>query len=150
MQNEQKREEAASRSHVKQYYGADIEAVEDFKTSVCSNDEKLPPLVVQAMRSVHHEINSKSVRTKKNRLSLNRPCVPISRYYGCGPVFPEAVEGCRVVDLGSGAGRDCFLLSKLVGPSGYVTGVDMTPKMVCVHVPCMSVIVHFHTHTHTS
>ena len=65
MQNEQKREEAASRSHVKQYYGADIEAVEDFKTSVCSNDEKLPPLVVQAMRSVHHEINSKSVRTKK-------------------------------------------------------------------------------------
>ena len=54
-----------------------------------------------------------------------------------------------MVDLGSGAGRDCFLLSKLVGPSGYVTGVDMTPKMVCVHVPCMSVIVHFHTHTHT-
>ena len=53
-----------------------------------------------------------------------------------------------MVDLGSGAGRDCFLLSKLVGPSGYVTGVDMTPKMVCVHVPCMSVIVHFHTHTH--
>ena len=35
-----------------------------------------------------------------------------------------------MVDLGSGAGRDCFLLSKLVGPTGYVTGVDMTPEQV--------------------
>ena len=52
------------------------------------------------------------------------------RYYGCGPVFPEAVEGCHVLDLGSGAGRDCFILSKLVGEKGYVTGVDMTQEQV--------------------
>ena len=45
-------------------------------------------------------------------------------------MFPEAVEGCRVVDLGSGAGRDCFLLSKLVGSTGFVTGVDITPELV--------------------
>ena len=54
------------------------------------------------------------------------------RYYGCGPVFPEAVEGCHVLDLGSGAGRDCFILSKLVGEKGYVTGVDMTQEQVCL------------------
>ena len=59
-------------------------------------------------------------------------CEPVSRYYGCGLVFPEAVEGCRVLDLGSGSGRDCFVLSKLVGPEGFVTGVDMTQEQVCV------------------
>ena len=45
-------------------------------------------------------------------------------------MFPECVGGCRVVDLGSGSGRDCYILSKLVGPSGFVTGVDMTREQV--------------------
>ena len=35
-----------------------------------------------------------------------------------------------VVDLGSGAGIDCFLAAKRVGPGGRVIGVDMTPEMV--------------------
>lgn len=35
-----------------------------------------------------------------------------------------------MLDLGSGAGLDCFVLSKLVGPDGHVTGVDMTPEQV--------------------
>jgi arsenite methyltransferase len=35
-----------------------------------------------------------------------------------------------VVDLGSGAGFDCFLAARRVGPSGRVIGVDMTPEMV--------------------
>ena len=58
----------------------------------------------------------------------------VCRYYGCGLVFPEAVEGCRVLDLGSGSGRDCFVLSKLVGPEGFVTGVDMTQEQVSMCV----------------
>ena len=65
----------------------------------------------------------------------------VCRYYGCGLVFPEAVEGCRVLDLGSGSGRDCFVLSKLVGPEGFVTGVDMTQEQVCVCV-CVCARVH--------
>ena len=40
-----------------------------------------------------------------------------------------------MVDLGSGAGRDCFLLSKLVGSTGFVTGVDMTPEQVRDNTP---------------
>ena len=52
------------------------------------------------------------------------------RYFGCGPVIPEALEGCQVLDLGSGSGRDCFAVSKLIGPSGYVIGVDMTEEQV--------------------
>ena len=35
-----------------------------------------------------------------------------------------------VVDLGSGAGFDCFLAARAVGPTGRVIGVDMTPEMV--------------------
>lgn len=42
----------------------------------------------------------------------------------------EVREGMVVVDLGSGLGRDAFLASKLVGPTGKVIGVDATPEMV--------------------
>jgi len=39
-------------------------------------------------------------------------------------------EGEVVLDLGSGAGFDCFLASKRVGAGGRVIGVDMTPDML--------------------
>ena len=51
---------------------------------------------------------------------------------GCGnPVaFGVIKEGDVVLDLGSGAGVDCFLASNIVGERGLVIGVDMTPEMV--------------------
>lgn len=51
---------------------------------------------------------------------------------GCGnPVALAGLkEGETVLDLGAGAGLDCFLASTKVGPSGRVIGVDMTPEMV--------------------
>ncbi len=51
---------------------------------------------------------------------------------GCGnPTAIAALqEGQTVLDLGSGAGIDCFLASRQVGPSGCVIGVDMTPEML--------------------
>jgi ubiquinone/menaquinone biosynthesis C-methylase UbiE len=51
---------------------------------------------------------------------------------GCGnPVALAALkEGETFLDLGSGAGIDCFLAAKRVGPSGHVIGVDMTPEML--------------------
>ena len=51
---------------------------------------------------------------------------------GCGnPVALASLRpGETVVDLGSGAGLDCFLSSKEVGETGQVIGVDMTPDMV--------------------
>ena len=51
---------------------------------------------------------------------------------GCGnPVsLGEFKEGFTVLDLGSGAGLDCFLAAKKVGLSGMVIGVDMTPEMI--------------------
>lgn len=51
---------------------------------------------------------------------------------GCGN--PTAVASLRpgqvVLDLGSGAGIDCFLAARQVGEAGRVIGVDMTPEMV--------------------
>lgn len=51
---------------------------------------------------------------------------------GCGnPVALASLrEGDTVLDLGSGAGFDCFLAANKVGDSGRVIGVDMTPEMI--------------------
>ncbi|PSR33285.1 MAG: arsenite S-adenosylmethyltransferase [Sulfobacillus benefaciens] len=51
---------------------------------------------------------------------------------GCGnPQVIAAIQpGETVIDLGSGAGFDCFLASRQVGNSGRVIGVDMTPEMI--------------------
>lgn len=51
---------------------------------------------------------------------------------GCGdPVgFAALKPGETVLDLGSGAGLDCFMAARAVGEAGMVIGVDMTPEMV--------------------
>lgn len=51
---------------------------------------------------------------------------------GCGnPVtFGDLKEGSTILDLGSGAGLDCLLAAKKVGPTGKVIGVDMTIDMI--------------------
>lgn len=51
---------------------------------------------------------------------------------GCGnpTAFSSIKEGDTVLDLGSGAGFDCFLASKKVGKTGKVIGLDMTEEMI--------------------
>jgi arsenite methyltransferase len=51
---------------------------------------------------------------------------------GCGnpTALASLKEGDTVLDLGSGAGFDCFLAAKEVGETGRVIGVDMTPAML--------------------
>ena len=56
----------------------------------------------------------------------------LSKYYGCGMTIPNELLGLNVLDLGSGSGRDCFIASKMVGPDGYVIGVDMTDEQLAV------------------
>jgi SAM-dependent methyltransferase len=53
-----------------------------------------------------------------------------AKYYGCGIVVPAALQGMRVLDLGSGSGRDVYLIAQLVGPEGEVVGVDMTDEQL--------------------
>jgi arsenite methyltransferase len=60
--------------------------------------------------------------------------VPEGANLGLGCGNPTAVaslkEGEVVLDLGSGAGFDCFLAANIVGRTGKVIGVDMTPEMI--------------------
>lgn len=51
---------------------------------------------------------------------------------GCGlpTEFAQIKAGDVVVDLGSGAGNDCFVARNLAGPTGKVIGVDFTPAMI--------------------
>lgn len=97
---------------VKQYYGEILEKSTDLKTSACCTLDAPPVHVRDAMTLIHEEVQAK--------------------YYGCGLVLPEALEGCRVLDLGCGSGRDCYLLAQLVGAKGRVVGVDMTEEQLAV------------------
>ena len=60
--------------------------------------------------------------------------VPEGSNLGLGCGNPLAIASLRpgqtALDLGSGAGFDCFLAAKAVGPSGKIIGVDMTPEMI--------------------
>src|SRR5574343_372072 len=51
---------------------------------------------------------------------------------GCGlpTQFAKIVKGNTVVDLGSGAGNDCFVAREEVGVEGKVIGIDFTPAMI--------------------
>ncbi|XP_061844283.1 arsenite methyltransferase-like isoform X2 [Nerophis lumbriciformis] len=92
---------------VKDYYGKTLKNTSDLKSNACVAPARpLPKFILQALKKVHPDVTD--------------------RYYGCGLVVPECLEGCRILDLGSGSGRDCYMLSQLVGETGHVTGIDMT------------------------
>lgn len=97
---------------VKDYYGKVLRGSDDLKTKACCTPDNMPERIKSLLRNVHDEV--------------------LARYYGCGLVVPEMLEGCRVLDLGCGSGRDVYALSQLVGPEGEVIGVDMTPEQLDV------------------
>lgn len=62
------------------------------------------------------------------------PSEVMERFYGCGsPVSIAGInEGETILDLGSGAGIDCFIAAKKTGPTGNIFGIDMTDEMLRV------------------
>jgi SAM-dependent methyltransferase len=60
------------------------------------------------------------------------PPIARVRSYGCGSPVADAglAPGATVVDLGCGAGMECFLAAAKVGPAGRVIGVDMLTAML--------------------
>jgi arsenite methyltransferase len=98
------------RKDVQDYYGKVLKTKEDLKTSACCSSEGLPSHIRSIMSQLDDEI--------------------LSKFYGCGSPIPDALEGCTVLDLGCGTGRDVFVISKLVGEQGRVIGVDMTDEQL--------------------
>lgn len=95
---------------VRDYYGKTLKSGADLKTDACCSPSSLPRPVREALAKVHEEVTS--------------------RYYGCGLTIPSELKGLSVLDLGSGSGRDCYILSQLVGRNGNVTGIDMTEEQL--------------------
>lgn len=96
---------------VKDYYGKQLQGSGDLQTDACC-DVQPPEWLKPVLSKLHPET--------------------LSRYYGCGLVAPDELAGRRILDLGSGSGRDVYALSALVGEQGFVVGVDMTAEQLAV------------------
>jgi SAM-dependent methyltransferase len=102
-----------TRDKVKDYYGKELSSSEDLKTDACCTAGAPPQYIQDCIKKIHPEV--------------------VSRYYGCGLCLPQyPLEGATVLDLGSGSGRDVYIASQLVGPTGKVVGVDMTDEQLAV------------------
>jgi len=97
---------------VKEYYGEVVQKTSDLKTDACCTAESLPAHIKRVLPLIEDEIKSK--------------------YYGCGSPIPLRTEGLKILDPGCGTGRDCYVMSKLVGPKGFVHGIDMTENQIAV------------------
>ncbi|MBS0526129.1 MAG: arsenite methyltransferase [Proteobacteria bacterium] len=81
--------------------------------------------------------SSKTLDDKSQQMGYSKEelaAVPDGANLGLGCGNPQAIADMKpgevVIDLGSGAGIDCFLAAKQVGPQGHVIGVDMTHEML--------------------
>jgi len=95
---------------VSDYYGKILQTKKDLKTSACCTLDKIPAYVKEPLKLIEEEIQTK--------------------FYGCGAPIPLVLDGIKVLDLGCGTGRDCFVLSYFVGEEGEVIGVDMTDEQL--------------------
>jgi len=79
-------------------------------------------------------VDPKEISKKLGYSAEDVEAVPKDANLGLGCGNPQAIAALKlgetVLDLGSGAGFDCFLASPQVGADGRVIGVDMTPEMV--------------------
>jgi SAM-dependent methyltransferase len=97
---------------LQEYYGHTLEGSADLKTNACCATGAPPRWLEQPLSNIHPEV--------------------MERFYGCGYPVPLALGGATVADLGCGTGRDVYLVSQLVGPGGFVHGVDMTDEQLAV------------------
>ena len=107
------------RDALRDYYGTILQKTEDLKTSACCcTDEMFTPSVKAALAEINDEV--------------------LSRFYGCGSPLPPLLEGCTVLDLGCGAGRDAYLASRLTGPTGQVSPYPTIPLSVTISTMVVS------------
>ncbi|MCZ6848819.1 MAG: methyltransferase type 11, partial [Alphaproteobacteria bacterium] len=86
------------RDDVRDYYGQVLKSTDDLKTSACCPVDAIPDWMRALIANIDPEI--------------------LDRSYGCGSPIALATVGATMLDLGCGTGRDCFILSQMVGPEG--------------------------------
>lgn len=97
---------------IRQYYGKILTKQDDLQTNACCAADEPPAWIQPLLTNVHPEV--------------------LGRFYGCGFPIPPAAAGATVLDLGCGSGRDVYLISQVVGPTGRVHGLDMTEEQLAV------------------
>lgn len=97
---------------VKDYYGKQLQSSADLKTSACCDPSAMPEWLKPLLTRIHPEV--------------------LARYYGCGLVAPAELEGCTILDLGCGTGRDVYALAQMAGAGGRIIGLDMTEEQLAV------------------
>ncbi len=101
------------RKQVSEYYSDATAHGGRMRTSICCcTTDSMPGYIKDTLGQIDPEITD--------------------RFYGCGSPLPPALEGCTVLDLGCGTGRDVYIASKLVGPEGRVIGVDMNEDQIAI------------------
>jgi len=70
------------------YYGSKLQTNADLKTTACCA-ASIPKKLRALLKDIHENV--------------------LEKFYGCGSPLPEGLEGCTVLDLGSGSGRDSFV-----------------------------------------
>ncbi|HUX94109.1 MAG TPA: arsenite methyltransferase [Bacteroidales bacterium] len=102
---------------VKEKYGKIVES--DSDTSCCCGSSCCGPQVDYTIFSENY----------KNKQGYN-PDADLNLGCGIPTDFAGIKPGDHILDLGSGAGNDCFVARALVGETGRVTGIDMTEQMI--------------------
>jgi len=98
------------REHLRYYYGRHLKKKSDLSQKACCTE---------ATTERHAAI-----------LELIPEAVK-ERHYGCGcPIPDDDLSGLSVLDLGSGAGVDSFIMAHKVGRNGFVHGIDMTDEQL--------------------
>jgi arsenite methyltransferase len=99
-----------AKESVKEYYGKILKTKNDLKTSACCSIEAFDEPMKSIVKNIEPEI--------------------LDKFYGCGSPLPPLLNGCNVLDLGSGTGHDVYIAAALAGEDGFVTGVDMTDEQL--------------------
>jgi arsenite methyltransferase len=96
---------------VQNYYGKVLKTSKDLKTSACTASGRPHSEIVRIMEDIPKEV--------------------IAKFYGCGAPLPLGIDGLRVLDLGCGSGRDCYIASKLVGEKGWLPWLKPPSSAAC-------------------
>lgn len=100
------------RTFLRDYYGRHLQKTADLSEKACCTDST-------------HARHAETIALIPDEVMI--------KHYGCGCPLPEDdLTGLVGLDLGSGAGVDAFILSRLVGPTGHVHGIDMTDEQLDV------------------